>query len=1109
MPVPTYVESGTTLKSTTGGTPGMPAGWQPGDLLLLTCMTANQTVATPSGWTEVTPQVGTGTAANAAAVRLAVFRRIAQAGDTGPTMADVGDVLYATIRAYRGVDQTTPIDVTSTIQTAASSTAVSMPAVTTTGADRLIYHCVANTTDTNTAQVNFASWSNAALTNFQDIGGDNTNVGTGGGLSHLIATKATAGSTGTTTATLATASAQAKITIAIKGVDAQSLSRTASDTVTIGVDAVDGIKVFIRSASDAVSGLTEAVARFYKNSFGGGGGGTPTRVQYVLNNNGDIASTSVSTGAITAPTSGNRLLLGVNARYDSQASGDITLSGWTLLTNGFVSTPSGAPDSGMWVFTRVADGTEGTGGFTVTIPSALANIAFVEMTAATLDVDANAASPATATTPGTVATGTRTSGDQYIVGLFHHNNNARTSTEDGDLNEVARTVTTSATNAQNVRLIFSDLTTSGDTASKTHSHSQDTAIAWTIWVGAFTGTGGGGGEGEGLPRIASDTLSISDAVTRGFIFARSVVDSITTSDAVVAVKVLVRTLTDTAEFVSDSVARVANKIRTTADTTSLSDAVSRVASKIRTVADSVPIGGAGGAFQSNAFQTNAFQTAGQSDSIVAVKSIIRSAADTLGAISDSVARAITIVRSSVDTTSVTESVARVVSTVRTVADNVAGITDSVARSITVVRTALDTTTLSESVARFVSMVRSTADTTSVSESVSRIANKVRTAADNVSGVTDSVVRGAISLLRATVDSVSGGSDSVSRIANKIRTVADTTTLTESVSRASAALSRTASDTVSGISDTVSRAITFVRSATDTLAGITDSIVAEITSGGQVIFRTAADSVEGISDSVSRMLTAVRTSVDTTSVSDSVVKVSIAIRTIADTVATSDFVVRATTMLRSATDTTTITDSVSRAGLALARSATDTLSAISDGATRLVVVVRNAADSVGISDTVVRAWQGTRSAVDTLPTINDIITTGGLILRYASDSVVIGVDSISRLLTNARQAVDSVSVSDTIVRVGQYARSAVDSVSVTDFVVRLGVVVRLTAEDTLGTVTDFVEHFLNLPALKTDIIRIVARVNQPLRVFRRFGSGRIADSDGSMNVPGGDKDYEVK
>ncbi|MCG2584554.1 DUF6701 domain-containing protein [Massilia sp. TS11] len=101
----TFVGAGTAVSGTGNVSPTLPA-YSAGDFLF--CMVEshdNNTHTMPAGWTQIYSRTRT-------AHRASAFYRIAQAGDTTPTVTHPsGDSIIARCFAFRGVDQTTPLDI--------------------------------------------------------------------------------------------------------------------------------------------------------------------------------------------------------------------------------------------------------------------------------------------------------------------------------------------------------------------------------------------------------------------------------------------------------------------------------------------------------------------------------------------------------------------------------------------------------------------------------------------------------------------------------------------------------------------------------------------------------------------------------------------------------------------------------------------------------------------------------------------------------------------------------------------------------------------------------------------------------------------------------------
>ena len=198
------------------------------DVGILLVESANETVATPTDWTALTPQ-GSGTAGAAGSTAIYPFwRRAAGAGTASASVTDPGDHAVAQIVVIRNALSTaSPIDVEGG-DTSTTSTSVTIPAVTTTVANALVLFGVANGLDQNTNSISAVpGFTNANLDGLvrRDgfMGGFQAgskllqdSSGVGGGFAWGTGLKATAATTGTTTATLLATSIQARYIVAIK-----------------------------------------------------------------------------------------------------------------------------------------------------------------------------------------------------------------------------------------------------------------------------------------------------------------------------------------------------------------------------------------------------------------------------------------------------------------------------------------------------------------------------------------------------------------------------------------------------------------------------------------------------------------------------------------------------------------------------------------------------------------------------------------------------------------------------------------------------------------------------------------------------------------------------
>lgn len=218
-----YVGKGTFAGGNSALTVDVPAAYLQNDLLLILAESENQTIATPSGWSHVTnsPQ-STGTAAAAGAVQLAVFYKIAGASESSVTVGDSGDHTTAIMLAFRGVDTSTPFNITAGGVDASTTSSLSCPSVTTTVDNCLIVNCIGldkDLADTDT----LSSVANSNLSYAYEMHDQTIATGDGGGVAALIGRKISAGSTGNTTATGDTSTTHAYLTIALQPATADIL----------------------------------------------------------------------------------------------------------------------------------------------------------------------------------------------------------------------------------------------------------------------------------------------------------------------------------------------------------------------------------------------------------------------------------------------------------------------------------------------------------------------------------------------------------------------------------------------------------------------------------------------------------------------------------------------------------------------------------------------------------------------------------------------------------------------------------------------------------------------------------------------------------------------
>lgn len=222
MATPTFVGAGSQgVGVTTTINIQWPAGVQINDIGLLVVETSGNATGTPSiqGWTVVPGFPVTDVATTSGSKLFVFWQRTPTDAPANVPLSTTGftDHFLARIFAFRGCVTTgNPWDVvTSGNKTSASSTAT-VPAVTTTVADTLIFGVASRPTDVSDTGF-FGNPTNGFLNSLTDRGEAGTSTNNGGGFVAFTGIKATAGSTGTTTISMTATVTNTYAVVALKG----------------------------------------------------------------------------------------------------------------------------------------------------------------------------------------------------------------------------------------------------------------------------------------------------------------------------------------------------------------------------------------------------------------------------------------------------------------------------------------------------------------------------------------------------------------------------------------------------------------------------------------------------------------------------------------------------------------------------------------------------------------------------------------------------------------------------------------------------------------------------------------------------------------------------
>lgn len=240
MALPQVRSVGAVNSSTGAATPNLPAGAATDDILVMFVETQSEAVSV-AGWTEASdsPQQDT---TYTGGTRLTVLWTRYDGVSINTTTSDSGDHQIAQIIAISGCTTTgNPFDVTNGgANPNFSGGNVVIPALTTTGTDRLVLASVGLSRDTGIAEV--TSWSNSVLSNVVMQMNSQTSAGGGGGFSVMSGEKSVTGSTGTSTANGVTSQSRVYWSGALKpvnsGINETVLATVQSLAISIGSFAV-------------------------------------------------------------------------------------------------------------------------------------------------------------------------------------------------------------------------------------------------------------------------------------------------------------------------------------------------------------------------------------------------------------------------------------------------------------------------------------------------------------------------------------------------------------------------------------------------------------------------------------------------------------------------------------------------------------------------------------------------------------------------------------------------------------------------------------------------------------------------------------------------------
>jgi len=408
-------------------------------------------------------------------------------------------------------------------------------------------------------------------------------------------------------------------------------------------------------------------------------------------------------------------------------------------------------------------------------------------------------------------------------------------------------------------------------------------------------------------------------------------------------------------------------------------------------------------------------------------------------ITDSIVRAIVLIRTTVETMIVSDSVARIWDGARSTSDTII-ITTSVV--IDVVKGIVDTVVITDSIERIGVLFRATSDTNVITDSITRIGIFTRTTTDSIT-----------MSLSISIDTVKQASevvlqdDVVNRVFSGSRNPVDTNVITDPVQRIFTGTramieSIVISDTINRIldaprlitenvvvSDLIARTFSGTRSPTDT------NVITEFVTRVYVGFRDLSVTIS-TTDNANRVQVITAFITDTIAQLDSIGRVGVFSRAISDSILASDVSQRIGNFVRSMSETIIITDMIEAIKVsgsqAFERLISETV-AISDSILRIFNGTRSPIDTSILSDSIARVYVGFRDLSVTIST-TDNADRVQVITAFITDTIT-PLDSVQRIGSFFRSITESNTITDSIDRIGAFFRSTVESVTISDSILK--------------------------------------------------------------------------
>jgi len=497
--------------------------------------------------------------------------------------------------------------------------------------------------------------------------------------------------------------------------------------------------------------------------------------------------------------------------------------------------------------------------------------------------------------------------------------------------------------------------------------------------------------GKGVGKFAAETLSPSDVLGRLFTGFRVMPEDLTSSVSDSISKSAGKFLSEAPPF-SDVVDRIFTGFRGLTDSPTVSDSIARLFTGFRALTETSTVSDAVSRLFTGFRVMPENLVSSVSDSISKSAGKFLSEAPPL---SDVVDRLFTGFRALTETPTVSDALSRVFTGFRFLAESPA-ISDSLARVFTGFRALTESPTISDALSRLFTGFRALTETPTASDAVARLFTGFRSLVES-----------------PTV------SDALSRVFTGFRALTESPTVSDALGRVFTAY-RALSETPT-VSDVVARVFTGFRSLSESLAGMTDSITK---SAGKFLSEAPP-----LSDATGRLFTGFKALTETPTVSDALGRVFTGFRALTESPTVSDSVARVFTGFRATSEdlASSISDSISKsAGKFLSEAPP-----LSDVASRIFTGLRGLTESPTISDSLSRIFSGSRALTEDISaTLSDMADRAHVII--VADTSLFS-DSVSKAMKSTRNVLDTFSFATAFFAFASLARRVTDSFPFSDTV----------------------------------------------------------------------------